>query len=253
MTAPGALQSWGLTKQYDGGAVAARDISLFVPTGTLYGLVGPNGAGKTTFLSMATGILRPTSGQVWVGGHDVWADPVAARGRVGILPDGPSFPEALPGRRALHYVAALQGMDPAVSTQRTEELLDVLDLTDAGDRPVSAYSAGMRKKIGLAAALIHSPTLLVLDEPLEAVDPISARTIRAILESYVARGGTAVVSSHSMPLIEQMCSHVAILNQGMLLTSGEIDTVRAGGTLEGALVDAVGGTERTADLPWLGS
>lgn len=250
---PAALQSWGLSKQYDGGAVAARSISLFVPHGTLYGLVGPNGAGKTTFLSMATGLVRPTGGQVWIAGHNVWTDPVAARGRVGLLPDGPSLPEALPGRRALHYVGVLHGLDPAVVDERSDELLNVLGIADAADRPVSEYSAGMKKKIGLAAAMIHSPRLLVLDEPLEAVDPMSARTIRGLLERYVARGGTAVVSSHSMPLIEQMCSHVAILAQGSLVTAGEIDEIRAGGTLESALFDAVGGVEQNAELPWLGS
>ncbi|MDQ1203248.1 ABC transporter ATP-binding protein [Rhodococcus sp. SORGH_AS_0303] len=250
---PGALQSWGLSKQYDGSAPAVRDLSLFVPAGTLYGLVGPNGAGKTTFLSMATGIVRPSAGQVWIDGHDVWADPVAARGRVGLLPDGPSLPEALPGRRALHYVGVLHGLDPAVAHERCEELLAVLDIAEAGDRAVSTYSAGMKKKIGLAAAMIHSPRLLVLDEPLEAVDPMSARTIRHLLESFVARGGTAMVSSHSMPLIEQMCSHVAILARGSLLAANTIDDVRAGGTLEGALFDAVGGGDQAAELPWLGS
>lgn len=129
----------------------------------------------------------------------------------------------------------------------------MLDIAEAGDRAVSTYSAGMKKKIGLAAAMIHSPRLLVLDEPLEAVDPMSARTIRHLLESFVARGGTAMVSSHSMPLIEQMCSHVAILARGSLLAAGTIDDVRAGGTLEGALFDAVGGGDQAAELPWLGS
>ena len=249
--AAGALQSWGQVKTYDG-EVAVDSVSLTVPVGSLYGLVGPNGAGKTTFLSMATGLVRPTDGRVSIDGHDVWNDPVASRGRVGLLPDGPSLPEALTGARALHYVGVLQGLDPGLAHERAGDLLRALSLADAGDRAVSTYSAGMKKKIGLAAALIHSPKLLVLDEPLEAVDPVSALTIRGLLEGYVERGGTVIISSHSMSLIEQICSHVAILDHGALLVADTIDTVRGDSSLESALMTALGDQAPAASLPWLG-
>ncbi len=248
-----ALETRELTKVYDG-ANAVSGVSLSVPAGSLYGLVGANGAGKTTLLSMATGLLRPTHGSVFIGGHNVWADPVGARGRVGLLPDGPTMSEALPGRIALRYVGVLQGLTPEVADARADDLLGVFDIAGSADKPVSSYSAGMKKKIGLAAALIHSPALLVLDEPLEAVDPVSAVTIREILTRFTATGGTVILSSHSMSLIEQICTHVAILNRGALVVAGDTAQVRAGTSLESILVDTVGKTPDPGGLglDWLG-
>lgn len=248
-----ALNTQDLTKDF-GQTRAVTAVTWSVPAGSLYGLVGPNGAGKTTMLSMATGLLRPTHGAVWIAGKDVWADPVGARSRIGVLPDGEALPPTLPGRAALHYAGVLQGLNPQVATERAAELLDVMGLTDAGDQLISAYSAGMTKKVGLASALIHSPALLVLDEPLEAVDPVSARTIRILLENYVQRGGTAIVSSHSLPLIEQMCTHVAILDSGHLRAAGTLAEVKGDSTLEGAIVAAAGVDEQAPprDLQWLG-
>lgn len=247
-----ALSTNSLTKYY-GETAAVRDVSLTVPTGALYGLVGANGAGKTTFLSMATGLLRPTTGTAVIDGVDVWGDPVAARGRIGLLPDGPTMSEALPGLAGLRYVGVLQGLAPDVADSRARQLLDVLGIADAADKPVSNYSAGMKKKIGLAAAMIHSPRLLVLDEPLEAVDPVSAVTIRTLLEHYAADGGTVILSSHSMGLIEQLCTHVAVLNRGALFAAGTTAEVRAGGSLESVLIDSVGPRDDVATprLDWL--
>lgn len=240
------------TAMYDG-VPAVSAVSLTIPHGSLYGLVGANGAGKTTFLSMATGLLRPTTGTSLIDGVNVWADPVAARGRVGLLPDGPTMSEALPGLTGLRYVGVLQGLTPDVADSRARQLLEVLEIADAADKPVTNYSAGMKKKIGLAAAMIHSPDLLVLDEPLEAVDPVSAVTIRTLLEQFTARGGTVVLSSHSMGLIEQVCTHVAILNRGSLYAAGTIDEVRSGGSLESVLIDSVGPRDDSTPtrLDWL--
>ncbi|MGU3293549.1 ABC transporter ATP-binding protein [Williamsia sp. M5A3_1d] len=241
-----ALETRDLTKVYGektaiyDGVPAVTGVSLAIPRGSLYGLVGANGAGKTTWLSMATGLLRPSHGSAFLDGHNVWADPVAARGRVGLLPDGPTMSEALPGHVALRHIGVLQGLATDVADTRARDLMAVFDIDGSADKPVSSYSAGMKKKIGLAAALIHSPRLLVLDEPLEAVDPVSAVTIREILQRYTATGGTVVLSSHSMSLIEQICTHVAILDKGRLVTAGETAAVRAGTSLESILVDTVG-------------
>ena len=195
-----ALELVGLVKEFRGRRVV-HGLSLAVPRGSLYGLVGPNGAGKTTTLSMATGLLRPDGGTARILGHDVWADPAAAKAVMGISPDGMRLFEQLSGRELLTYVGALRRMPREVTAARAAELLTVLDLADDASTVVADYSAGMVKKISLAAALIHAPRLLVLDEPFEAVDPVSGQTIRTILRRYVAGGGTVVMSSHVMELV----------------------------------------------------
>src|ERR1700733_10386229 len=174
-----ALEFAGLYKRF-GDHVAVDHIDLIVPAGSFFGLVGPNGAGKTTSLSMAVGLLRPDAGTVTIFGRDVWADPVAAKALIGVLPDGLALPDRLSGREILLYLGLLRGMSREVVLQRADELLRVLELDGAEGTPVIDYSTGMRKKITLATALLHSPRLLVLDEPFEAVDPVSAATIRTI-------------------------------------------------------------------------
>jgi ABC-2 type transport system ATP-binding protein len=167
-----------------------------VPGGSFFGLVGPNGAGKTTTLSMAVGLLRPDAGRSQVFGVDVWADPVAAKQLLGVLPDGLALPERLTGRELLAYLGQLRGLDRATVAARASELLEVLELTEAERTLVTDYSAGMRKKATLATALLHTPRLLVLDEPFEAIDPVSAATIGTILRRFVDAGGSVVLSSH---------------------------------------------------------
>ena len=246
-----ALSLRGLVKQFDG-KVAVAGVDLDVPTGSFYGLLGPNGAGKTTTLSMAVGLLRPDAGQARVLGYDVWADPVRAKGLLGVMPDGVRLFDRLSGAELLAYHGLLRGMDPAVVDQRAAELLDVLALGDAGRTLVVDYSAGMKKKIGLACALLHGPRLLVLDEPFEAVDPVSAALIRDILHRYVVGGGTVVFSSHVMEVVERLCSHVAILAQGRISRVGTLDEVRGGRPLEEVFVAAVGGRTATGEeLSWL--
>jgi ABC-2 type transport system ATP-binding protein len=246
-----ALALRGLHKRF-GTKVAVAGVNLDVPAGSFYGLLGPNGAGKTTTLSMAVGLLRPDAGSAWVLGHDVWSDPVAAKRRLGALPDGVRLFDRLSGPELLAYTGLLRGMDPATVDRRSTELLDVLALAGAGRTLVVDYSAGMKKKIGLACALLHAPRLLVLDEPFEAVDPVSAALIRDILGRYVAGGGTVVFSSHVMELVERLCTHVAILDGGVIKAFGELDQVRGGRALGEVFVEVVGGRIATGDeLSWL--
>ncbi|MEU4378538.1 ABC transporter ATP-binding protein [Micromonospora echinofusca] len=246
-----ALSLRGLAKQFDG-KVAVAGVDLDVPAGSFYGLLGPNGAGKTTTLSMAVGLLRPDAGGAWVLGHDVWTDPVRAKQLLGVMPDGVRLFDRLSGAELLAYHGLLRGMDPAVVDQRAAELLDVLALGDAGRTLVVDYSAGMKKKIGLACALLHGPRLLVLDEPFEAVDPVSAALIRDILHRYVTGGGTVVFSSHVMEVVERLCSHVAILAAGTIKRVGPIAEVRNGRSLEEVFVEVVGGRTATGEeLAWL--
>ncbi|MEV4491309.1 ABC transporter ATP-binding protein [Micromonospora coxensis] len=246
-----ALALRGLAKAFDG-KVAVAGVDLDVPAGSFYGLLGPNGAGKTTTLSMAVGLLRPDHGGAWVLGHDVWGDPVEAKRLLGVMPDGVRLFDRLTGAELLAYHGLLRGMDPAVVDQRAAELLDVLALTDAGRTLVVDYSAGMKKKIGLACALLHGPRLLVLDEPFEAVDPVSAALIRDILHRYVVGGGTVVFSSHVMEVVERLCSHVAILAGGTIKRVGALDEVRGDRSLEEVFVEVVGGRTATGEeLAWL--
>ncbi|MEH1164999.1 ABC transporter ATP-binding protein [Micromonospora sp. CPCC 205539] len=246
-----ALALRGLAKRFDG-TIAVAGVDLDVPTGSFYALLGPNGAGKTTTLSMAVGLLRPDAGSAWVLGHDVWRDPVTAKRLLGVMPDGVRLFDRLTGAELLAYHGLLRGMDPAVVDQRAAELLDVLALGDAGRTLVVDYSAGMKKKIGLACALLHGPRLLVLDEPFEAVDPVSAALIRDILTRYAAGGGTVVFSSHVMEVVERLCSHVAILAGGVIKRVGTIAEVRGERSLEQVFVEVVGGRTATGEeLSWL--
>jgi ABC-2 type transport system ATP-binding protein len=238
-------------KNFDG-VLAVRGVDLDVPVGSFFGLLGPNGAGKTTSLSMAVGLLRPTQGRAYVLGHDVWADPIEAKRLLGVLPDGVRMFDRLSGPELLAYQGLLRGMRADVIDERARELLDVFGLTEAGRTLVVDYSAGMKKKIGLACALLHAPRVLVLDEPFEAVDPISGATIRDILGRYVAGGGTVIFSSHVLELVERLCTHVAILADGTIKAVGKLDEVRAGRSLEDVFVQTVGGRVVTGEeLSWL--
>ena len=248
-----ALSIRGLRKSFSGTEVV-HGLSLDVPRGSFYGIVGPNGAGKTTTLSMATGLLRPDEGTAHVLGHDMWVEPQAAKARMGVLADGLRTFDRLTGRELLTYVGLIRGMEPAVVEERMESLLTALDLAGEDGKLVVDYSAGMTKKILLASALLHAPRLLVLDEPLEAVDPVSAQVIRTILTAYVEGGGTVVLSSHVMELVEGLCSHVAIIADGRLMADGTLDQVRQGGSLVQTFIDLVGGGDvAEGSLSWLES
>jgi ABC-2 type transport system ATP-binding protein len=246
-----AMSLRGLVKHFDT-KLAVAGVSLDVPAGSFFGLLGPNGAGKTTTLSMAVGLLRPDQGQAFLLGYDVWTDPTAAKARLGVLPDGVRLFDRLTGPELLAYHGLLRGMDAGTVDQRARELLEVLEL-GAGNRTlVVDYSAGMKKNVGLACALLHAPRLLVLDEPFEAVDPVSAALIRDILQRYVAGGGTVVFSSHVMEVVERLCDHVAIMSDGVLRMHGPLDQVRGDRSLEEVFVQVVGGRVATgSELAWL--
>ena len=220
-----ALSLDGLCKAF-GQKVAVNALSLDVPTGSIYGMVGPNGAGKTTTLSMATGQL-------------------------GVLPDGLRTFDRLTGMELITYAGLLRGLGRDVVIPRATQLLDVLDLDGAGRTLVADYSAGMRKKINLACALIHSPGVLVLDEPFEGVDPVSARTIQAILADFAADGGTVIISSHVMATVQRFCTHVAIVVAGQVAAAGTTAQVAAGMDLEDRFTQLVGARETRGDLSWL--
>jgi ABC-2 type transport system ATP-binding protein len=247
-----ALRLRGLTKRY-GAVHAVSGLDLDVPAGSFFGLVGPNGAGKTTTLSIATGLVRPDAGSVHVLGTDLWADPAAGKRLLGVLPDGVRLFDRLTGRELITYHGLLRGLDRPTVEDRTGQLLAALGLVDAAEGLVVDYSAGMTKKVALACALVHAPRMLLLDEPFEAVDPVSATTIRAILRQVVEGGGTVVLSSHVMELVERLCDHVAVVHAGRVVAAGRLDDVRGTGTLEERFVDLVGAPEQTGDLAWLRS
>jgi ABC-2 type transport system ATP-binding protein len=228
-------------------------VDLDVGHASFFGIVGPNGAGKTTTLRLATGLLRPDRGQVWVDGIDVWARPVEAKARIGVLPEDLALFERLTGAELLTFHGLLRKMDPDVVADRTEQLLELLDLVEAANALVVDYSHGMRKKLALAAALIHGPRLLFLDEPFEAIDPVSARAIRSVLEQFTAGGATIVFSSHVMELVDRLCDHIAVMANGRVLWAGPIGELRDGRTLEDAFVDLVGEPNGHRELSWLSS
>lgn len=246
-----AVEIRGLTKLFDD-KVAVDRINLAIPSGSFYGLVGRNGAGKTTTISMVTGMLQPTEGTALIRGIDMWAEPLKAKAHLGVLPDGVHLFDKLTGEQLITYSGYLHGIDKETVASRVKDLLAAMDLTDAAGRAVADYSAGMTKKIALAAALIHAPSVLILDEPFEAVDPVSAANIQDILRGFVASGGTVILSSHVMDLVQRLCDHVAIMDSGRILAAGTVDEVRAGTSFEERFVQLVGGRTSSEGLSWLG-
>ncbi|KAB1650541.1 ABC transporter ATP-binding protein [Pseudoclavibacter endophyticus] len=245
------LRVEGLTKAF-GTTVAVRDVSLEVRKGSFFGIVGPNGAGKTTTLSMVTGLLRPTSGSATVLGVDVWRASAKARSHIGILPDRLRLFDQLTGAQLLYYTGVLRGLPADEARARAASLIDTFELSRSASRLVVDYSAGMTKKVALASALIHSPDLLVLDEPFESIDPVSAGQLTDILFEYVDRGGTVMLSSHSMDLVQRVCDHVAVIVDGEILADGTVAEVRGDVTLEERFRDIVRGPRQTEGLDWLG-
>jgi ABC-2 type transport system ATP-binding protein len=247
---PVVLRTEALTKTY-GTTVAVNEISFDVHEGSFTGIVGPNGAGKTTTLSMITGLNRPTSGRVTVRDIDVWSEGRSAKRVIGTLPDRLRLFDRLTGAQLLHYAGVLQGLDREVVSNRAHELATALGLGSALDRLVSDYSAGMQKKIMLACAMVHAPDVLVLDEPFETIDPVSAANVTEILEKYVAGGGSVLMSSHSLELIQRVCDHVIVIVGGESVAQGSVDEVRDGKTLEERFSDLIQDSEKGKGLEWL--
>ena len=247
-----AVEIRGLAKLFDD-KVAVDRINLTIPSGSFYGLVGRNGAGKTTTISMVTGMLQPTEGTALIRGIDMWSEPLKAKAHLGVLPDGVHLFDKLTGEQLITYSGYLHGIDKETVASRVKDLLTAMDLTEAAGRAVADYSAGMTKKIALAAALVHAPSVLILDEPFEAVDPVSAANIQDILRGFVASGGTVIISSHVMDLVQRLCDHVAVMDSGRILAAGTVDEVRAGMSLEERFVQLVGGRTSSEGLSWLGT
>src|SRR5436305_926142 len=241
-----------------GQKAAVNHLNLAVKRGEFYGFLGPNGAGKSTTIKMMVGLLRPTAGNVLVGGIDVWKDPLRARELMGVLPEYLNLYERLTGKEFLVFAGHMSGLPSNVISQRSEELLHILTLIDDADKLIVDYSVGMRKKIALAAALIHSPQVLFLDEPFEGIDPISSRTMRDIMRGITQHGTTIFFSSHIMEVVERLCTRVGIINQGILVAEGTLQELRdrASGenkdaTLEDIFLNVVGAHEESHNLSWL--
>lgn len=247
-----AVEARGLRKTFDS-TVAVAGIDLLVPAGSFFGLVGPNGAGKSTTMRMCSSLLRPDSGTVTVAGVDVWSALLDARRVLGVLPDELGIFDRLTAPELLSYLGLLRRMPAADIELRTGELVAVMGLADSSDVLIADYSTGMRKKVALAAALLHDPAVMFLDEPFESVDPLSVRLICEVLDHYRRAGGTVVLSSHVMDTVQRLCTHVAIVNAGRVVAAGSVDEVCAGRRLDDVFVEAVGGTRTAAaSLGWLG-
>ncbi len=238
--------------------VAVDHLNLGIRSGEFFGFLGPNGAGKSTTIKMMVGLLRPSAGSIWVGGVDVWKDPLHARTLMGVLPEYLNLYERLSGREFIVFSGHMYGVPEAVIYRRTEELLQVLDLASDADKMIVDYSVGMRKKVALAAAIIHNPQVLFLDEPFEGIDPVSSRVIRDILRDLTQRGTTIFFSSHIMEVVERLCTRVGIINQGILVAEGTLQELRqrASGntkdaTLEDIFLNVIGAPNGNHNLSWL--
>jgi ABC-2 type transport system ATP-binding protein len=219
------IQLAGLTKRYgDFTAVAGMDLS--VRRGELFGLLGPNGAGKTTTLRMIAGILQPTAGTITIGGVSLASDPVAAKSRLGFIPDRPFIYEKLTGREFLRFVAGLYGQGGVEIDRRGEELLALFDLLDWRDELVESYSHGMRQKLIIASAFVHRPEVIVVDEPMVGLDPKAARLLKDLFRAYVERGNTIVMSTHTLEVAETLCDRVAIVQNGSIAAMGTMTELR---------------------------
>lgn len=244
--------------QVFGQKTAVNRLNLSVRRGEFFGFLGPNGAGKSTTIKMFTGLLRPTAGLACVGGINVWQDPLRARALMGVLPEYLNLYERLSGREYLKFAGHMYGVPKADIQRRTEELLHVLMLSNDADKLVIDYSVGMRKKIALAAALIHRPQVLFLDEPFEGIDPVSSRVIRDILNDLTRHGTTIFFSSHIMEVVERLCSRVGIINQGVLVAEGTLEELRSrasgdgrDATLEDVFMNVIGIRDEAHNLSWL--
>ena len=214
-----------LTKRY-GKFTAVDGISLEVSRGELFGLLGPNGAGKTTTMRMIAGILQPTSGSVVVGGVDMLARPLEAKAHIGFIPDRPFVYDKLTGGEFLRFAAALYGQDGPGVERRIDELLEIFDLTAWKHELTESYSHGMRQKLIICGALVHRPELIIVDEPMVGLDPKSARLLKDLFRQFVDRGGTVLMSTHTLEVAEVMCDRIAIVNKGRVVANGTMADLR---------------------------
>ncbi|MEO5509335.1 MAG: ABC transporter ATP-binding protein [Longimicrobiales bacterium] len=237
----------GVTKRY-GKFVAVKPLDLHVKAGELFGFLGPNGAGKTTTIRMVVGVLRPTAGSIHIAGQDMLRDSVAAKRHIGYIPDRPSLYEKLTGSEFLRFVSGLWGREGEEAEARGEELMRLFDLHAWKDTLIESYSHGMRQKLLISSALVHSPDVIIVDEPMVGLDPRGARLIKDLLRTFVAQGGTVFLSTHTLEVAETLCDRIAILNQGQIRAMGTMADLRkeaesGGGGLEEIFLKLTGGED----------
>jgi ABC-2 type transport system ATP-binding protein len=250
-----AVETSGLTRDF-GSFRAVDGIDLAVPAGSFYGFLGPNGAGKSTTIKCLTGLLKPSRGTMRILGLDPLTDSVAVKRRIGVVPEDLALFDRLTAQETLMFVAQIHGIATDTAKARAEDLLALMDLTNAGSTLVTDFSHGMRKKLSLAAALLPAPKLLFLDEPFEGIDAVASRQIKDLLQSFVARGGTIFLTSHILEIVERLSTHIGVIAKGRLVAQGDIASLRAGGaagaTLEELFIRLVGGEAvTTTALDWI--
>ena len=250
-----AVETSGLTRDF-GSFRAVDGINLAVPAGSFYGFLGPNGAGKSTTIKCLTGLLKPSSGTMRILGLDPMTDGVAVKRRIGVVPEDLALFDRLTAQETLMFVAQIHGIPTDTAKARADDLLALMDLTNAGSTLVTDFSHGMRKKLSLAAALLPAPKLLFLDEPFEGIDAVASRQIKDLLQSFVARGGTIFLTSHILEIVERLSTHIGVIAKGRLVAQGDIASLRAGGaagaTLEELFIRLVGGESvATTALDWI--
>jgi ABC-2 type transport system ATP-binding protein len=224
---PPAIVTQALTRTF--GAFAAVDhIDLTVEPGQFFGFLGPNGAGKSTTIKMLTGLLAPTSGTVQIAGVDLFASPIEVKRQIGVVPEGMALFGRLTATEYLNFVGRMYGLDRSTTAQRAADLLEFMGLANEPKKLIADYSHGMGKKLALAAAVIHGPKVLFLDEPFEGVDAIAANTLKTMLQNMIAGGATIFLTSHVLEIVERLCSHIAIIHKGRIVANGSLDELRAG-------------------------
>ncbi|MGY8799321.1 MAG: ABC transporter ATP-binding protein [Longimicrobiales bacterium] len=232
------LELKAVQKRY-GGFTAVKSLDLAVPRGEIFGFLGPNGAGKTTTIRMVAGVLRPSGGQILVGGADLDEDPETAKSRVGYIPDRPFLYEKLSGGEFLRFVAGLWGREGDEVEARADRLLELFQLTPWKNELIESYSHGMRQKILISSALIHQPELIVVDEPMVGLDPRSARLLKDLMRTFVDNGGTVFLSTHTLEVAEALCDRIAIINQGEIIALGTMDELQSQSETGGAHLEEI--------------
>ncbi len=222
-----AIETRSLSRAF-GDFQAVESLNLTVERGQFFGFLGPNGAGKSTTIKMLTGLLAPSSGLIRILGEDLLSHPVEVKRQIGVVPEGMALFGKLTASEYLSFVGRMYGLDKQTTQERTTELLEFMSLGDQRKKLIADFSHGMGKKLALAAAVIHAPKLLFLDEPFEGVDAIAAGTLKAMLQGMIARGATIFLTSHVLEIVERLCTHVAIINRGHLVAQGSLDELRAG-------------------------
>src|SRR6201996_1730557 len=224
---PPAIEARSLTRTF-GTFTAVDQINLSVEPGQFFGFLGPNGAGKSTTIKMLTGLLAPSAGSIQILGQDLIANPVEVKRHIGVVPEGMALFGKLTASEYLHFVGRMYGLDKTTTAQRSEELLEFMGLANERKKLIADFSHGMGKKLALAAAVIHGPKVLFLDEPFEGVDAIAAGTLKSMLQSMIARGATIFLTSHVLEIVERLCSHIAIIDKGHIVAQGSLDELRTG-------------------------